>query len=199
MAQPQKDPLRTVSGQEERELQRITKATSERLDVIHRATALLAVARGASFSEAAHEAGLKSGKGVGKLVKRFNAHGLAALLIAAGRGRKRTYTSEQQARILAEVQRQPSRQEDQTATWSLSTLRRALRKRVLPHIANETIRHILHEHGYSYQQTRTWCHTGYALRKRKSGTVTVSDPETLEKKDGSSKRVSKRKQLASCS
>ena len=139
MAHPQKHPLRTLSEQEERELHRITKATSERLDVIHRATALLAVASGESFTESAHQVGLKSGDGVGKLVKRFNEHGLAALLIAPGRGRKRTYTSEQQARILAEVQREPDRQEDQTATWSLSTLRRALRKSALPHIANETI------------------------------------------------------------
>jgi transposase len=66
---------------------------------------LLAVTAGKALMEAAHEAGLKSGKGVGQLVKRFNAQGLAALLIAAGRGRKLTYTSEQQARILAEVQR----------------------------------------------------------------------------------------------
>ena len=183
MVQPQKEPLRALSEQEERELRRIVKASSERLDVSRRAKALLAVAGGQRFTEAARQADLKSGDGVGKLVKRFNEHGLAALLIAPGRGRKRTYTSEQQARILAEVQREPDRQEDQTATWSLSTLRRALRKSALPHIANETIRHVLHEHGYSYQQTRTWCRTGYALRKRKSGTVTTYDPQTPEKKD----------------
>src|SRR5213079_1693637 len=180
MAQPQKEPLRALSEQEERELKRLANATSERLDVVRRAKALLAVASGKPFTEAAHEAGLKSGDGVGKLVKRFNAHGLAALSIAAGAGRKPTYTSEQQARILAEVQREPDRKADQTATWSLMTLRRALRKTDLPHIGNETIRHILHEHGYSYQLTRTWCRTGYAQRKRTSGTVTVYDLETLE-------------------
>ncbi len=54
MAQPQKDPLRALSEQEERELQRIMKATSERLDVIHRATALLGVASGETFTQAAH-------------------------------------------------------------------------------------------------------------------------------------------------
>jgi transposase len=183
MSQRQKYPLRPLSEQEERELHRIVKATSERLDVLHRATALLAVAAGESFTDAAHQADLKSGDGVGKLVKRFNEHGLAALLIAPGRGCKPTYTSEQQARILAEVQREPDREKDQTATWSLSTLRKALRKSGLPQIANETIRHVLHEQGYSYQRTRSWCRTGYALRKRKSGTVTVYDVETPEKKD----------------
>ncbi len=183
MAQLQKEPLRALSEQEERELQRLGKATSERLDVVRRAKALLAVAAGQAFTKAAHEAGLKSGDGVGKLVKRFNEHGLAALSIAAGAGRKPTYSSEQQARILAEVQRQPDRKEDGTATWSLSMLQQALRQTDLPEIARETIRQVLHEAGYSYQRTRTWCRTGYALRKRKSGTVTVYDVETPEKKD----------------
>jgi transposase len=183
MVQPQKAPLRAVSEQEERELQRIVKATSERLDVVRRVRALLAVAAGQPFTQAAHTAGLKSGKGVGKLVKRFNAHGLAALSIAAGAGCKPTYTSEQQARILQEVQRPPDRREDGTASWSLSTLQQALRKTDLPNIARETIRQVLHEAGYSFQRTRTWCRTGYAERKRKSGTVTTYDEQTPEKKD----------------
>src|SRR5258708_29199334 len=46
---------------------------------------------------------------------------------------------------------------DQTATWSLMTLRGALRKQALPEIAAETIREVLHESGYSFQRTRTWC------------------------------------------
>jgi transposase len=183
MAQPQKEPLRVMSEQEERELKRLAKATSERVDVVRRARVILAVASGEKFTEAAHEAGLKSGKGVSRLVKRFNAHGLAALSIAAGRGRKPTYTSEQQARILAEVQREPDREKDQTATWSLMLLRTALRKEALPHVARETIRQVLHEAGYSYQRTRTWVRTGYALRVRKSGTVTTYDAQTPEKKD----------------
>src|SRR5438034_690237 len=183
MAQPQKEPLRALSEQEERELKRLAKATSERLDVVRRAKALRAVARGKPFTEAAREAGLKSGDGVGKLVKRFNAGGLVALSIAAGAGRKPTYTSQQQARIVREVQRQPDRKEDGTATWSLSTLQQALRQADLPHIARETIRQVLHASGYSFQRTRTWCRTGYAQRKRKSGTVTTYDEQTPEKKD----------------
>jgi transposase len=183
MAQPQKAPLRALSEQEERELRRLAKATSERVDVVRRAKAVLAVAEGKPLTAAAQEAGLRSGKGVGQLVKRFNAQGLAALLIAAGRGRKPTYTSEQQARIAEEVQREPDREQDQTATWSLMLLRTALRKEGLPHVARETIRQVLHEAGYSYQRTRTWVRTGSALRVRKSGTVTTYDEQTPEKKD----------------
>src|SRR5258708_24186941 len=127
MGQSQKDPLRALNKREEQELHRLVKASSERVDVMRRANALLAVAAGQGFAQAAREAGLKSGYGVSKLVKRFNEHGLAALSIAAGRGRKTTYTSAQQARILTEVQRTPDRDEDQTATWSLMLLRQPLR------------------------------------------------------------------------
>lgn len=176
------ESLRPLTAPEEQELQRTVKATSERVDTVRRAKALLAVAAGRTLSAAGQEAGL-SREGVSKVIKRFNQRGLDVLDIATGRGRKPTYTSEQQARILAEVQRTPDRKEDQTATWSLMTLRQALRKTALPDIAAETIRQVLLEAGYSYQQTRTWCRTGYALRKRKSGTVTTYDEQTLEKKD----------------
>jgi transposase len=182
MGKPVNESLRPLTAPEEQELQRTIKARSERVDTVRRAKALLAVAAGRTLSAAGQEAGL-SREGVSKVVKRFNQRGLDVLDIGAGRGRKPTYTSEQRARILAEVQRTPDRKEDQTATWSLMTLRQALRKTALPDIAAETIRQVLHEAGYSYQQTRTWCRTGYALRKRKSGTVTTYDEQTLEKKD----------------
>jgi transposase len=143
----------------------------------------LAVAAKQPFPQAASVAGFKEARSVSELVERFNEHGLAGLAIAAGRGRKPTYTSEQQARIIAEVQRPPEREVDQTATWPLMTLRRALRQKDLPEIAAETIRQVLHEAGYRDLRTRTWVRTGYALRVRKSGTVTTFDPETPEKKD----------------
>ena len=183
MSKRQKDPLRELTQQEEQVLQKLAKSSSERVDVVKRANALLAVRAGTSYAEAAKQAGYRSNDTVSRLVSRFNQRGLAALSIAIGRGRKPTYTSEEHARILAEVQRKPDHQEDQTGVWSLMTLRRALRKTDLPHIGAETIRQVLHESGYSYQCMRTWCRTGYALRKRKSGTVTVYDPETPEKKE----------------
>jgi transposase len=181
MGRPVKDPLRAVTKTEEQELKRVVKATSERMDTVRRAKALLSVAAGASHTAAGQEAGL-SREAVTQLVMRFNQRGLDVLFIAAGRGRKPRYSSLDHRRILQELQRIPDRQADQTATWSLMTLRNALRKEALPTVAAETIREVLHASGYSFQQTRTWCHTGHAIRKRKSGTVTTYDPETPEKK-----------------
>jgi transposase len=182
MSKPQKEPLRKLSEQELRELQRIVKATSERMDTIRRAKALLAVVEGQSFTQAAKEAGLKSGDSVCHLVQRFNQGGLLALRIATGRGRKATYTNEERTSLLQEQQRAPDRQEDATATWSLKTLERSLRSKGLPRVGASTIRRVLREAGYTYGQTRTWCKTGTAQRKRKSGVVTVHDPKAEEKK-----------------
>jgi transposase len=195
MGMPQKVPLRLLTPQEQQEMQRIVKATSERVDVVKRAKALQAVAQGCSFTEAGRRAGL-SGDGVSQLVGRFNQRGLAVLSIAPGRGRKLTYGSDVRHRIVQEVQRPPDRRADATATWSLKTLERAIRKQGLSRMSASTIGRVLHDAGYSFQRTRTWCPTGFAQRVRKEGIVTVHDPQTEEKKSSLSKRINMQKQLA---
>ena len=182
MPTPQREPLRRLSRAEQAALQRMVKSSSERVDQVRRATALLAVARGEAFILAARQAGLRSGTTVADLVARFNQRGLAAIRIAAGRGRKPTYTPEARARIVATAQRQPDRRTDGTATWSLTTLQRNLRQAGLPQVGTTTIRRVLQDAGSSYQRTRTWCPTGTAQRKRKAGVVTVVDPATEQKR-----------------
>src|SRR6266568_7653203 len=176
-----KIPLRPLSEAEERHLQRSAKASSERVDVVKRAKALLAVAAGQSLTQAGHTSGL-SREAVSQLVERFNQRGLVVLVIAPGRGRKPTYGAEARAQVMQEMRRQPDRQRDQTATRSLKLLQRALRRAGLPAIGATTIGRILHEEGYSLQRDRTWCDTGYALRKRKDGVYRVRDPQAHKKK-----------------
>jgi transposase len=187
MGRQQKAPLRSLSGQETAELTRISKARSARLDQVQRARALLAVAEGRSFSQAAQLTGF-SNEGISRLVERFNAAGLAVLESAAGRGRQPTYDRQARDQVLAALHRTPDREQDGTATWSLRLLERALRhsEPALPAIGATTIRRILQEAGYSYQRTRTWCQTGQVQRKRKEGVVTVVDPDLAEKNAPSS-------------
>jgi hypothetical protein len=152
---------------------------------VRRAKALLAVAKGTSFSQAARSTGFKTGDGVTLLVKRFNHKGLAALEIASGRGPKPTYDLAARTKIIETLGRPPDRVEDQTATWSLATLERSLRRQepALAKIGATTIRRIAQQAGYRYQNSRTWCQTGSVKRKRKAGVVSVTDPRTEEKKD----------------
>jgi len=189
MVAMQKERLRLLTIAEQGELQAVVKASSERADRVKRATAVLAVATGETFAAAARAAGYRSVGAVTYLVRRFNRGGLDALGIAAGRGRWPTYGAAERAQIVATAQRTPDRQADGTATWSLSTLERTVRREGLPRAGATTIRRVLHDAGSSYQRTRTWCPTGTAQRKRKSGVVRVVDPQTEEKRGPSTWRT----------
>jgi thermostable 8-oxoguanine DNA glycosylase len=72
---------------------------------------------------------------------------------------------------------------DGTASWSLSTLQRALRRAAdgLPTVSRETIRNTLHHAGWRWPKDRSWRETGKVLRKRKAGIVEGTDPETEKK------------------
>jgi transposase len=189
MPTPQREPLRAITAAEQAALERIVNADTERVDHVRRAAAVLAVAHGKPYIQAAQLAGLRSGTTVADLVERFNRRGLAALTIAAGRGRKPRYAASERARIVATAQRSPNRRTDGTATWSLSTLQRTLRRGSFPTVGTSTIRRVLQDAGSSYQRTRTWCPTGTAQRKRKAGVVTVVDPQTEQKRGSSNSRT----------
>jgi hypothetical protein len=162
----------------------VARAASERAERVERARVLLAVADGARFIDAAHRAGRRSGAGVAKLVVRFNGRGLAALDRDQRGGPPVQYGPAERERILREFRRPPDRAEDGTATWSLTTLQRALQRAPdgLPKVSTWTILQTLWEAGYTWQQSRTWCPTGTARRTRKRGTVTVTDPDATAKR-----------------
>ena len=197
MRQGGEEPLRALTDTEREQMAAIVRARSERGDLRQRAVALLAVAEGQSREAAARRAGYTKGYTVTRLVRRFNAHGLAALEIAPGRGRTATYQAADRQRILDVLQQPPEREadqkQDQSATWSLTLLQRRLRADGLPQVSRDTIHQTLRQAGYTYQRTRTWCLSGTARRKRKAGTVTVVDPEAEQKKGGSSKRTGGRR------
>jgi transposase len=99
------------------------------------------------------------------LVTRFNTAGLAAIEPRHGGGPPVVYDATVRERILRAFRRTPDREQDGTATWSLTTLERALRRAPdgLPRVSTWLIFHTLHEAGYTWQESRTWCHTGYGF------------------------------------
>ena len=118
--------------------------------------------------------------------------GRARALLAVAEGQSYTMAAHlagrrngerEQRRILTEIGRPPDRERDGTATWSLSTLRTALRRAPdgLPGVSTHTIGRALHAGGFSWQKSRTWCETGTVMRKR-GGTVIVTDPDAAEKR-----------------
>ena len=143
MAQRRRIRLRPLTGDERTALERVARAGSERAERVARAKALLAVADGAPFTAAARRPASRAGDAVAHLVERFNQEGTAALDRRHGGGPPVRYGSAERERILHEFRRPPERTEDQTATWSLATLRRALRRAPdgLPTVSTATILH----------------------------------------------------------
>jgi len=185
MSRRRKDPLRTLSADERSELTRLSRSRHASAAQVARATALLAVADGRRYLAAARRAGRRDGDTVAAWVARFNREGLAAVVPARGGGPPIRYAEPQRRRILAEAARVPDRDRDGTATWSLGTLRRALRHAEdgLPTVSTYTIWRTLREAGLSWQRSRTWCSTGTVSRKRRDGgAVAVTDVDAAAKK-----------------
>lgn len=184
MSRRRKDPLRSLTDDERRELTQLSRCRTAPAARVARAIALLAVADGSDYQQAARAAGRRSGDAVSHLVARFNREGLAALDPRHGGGHEPTYDAAARDRILREVARTPAPETDGTATWSLTILRRALRGAPdgLPGVSTFTIWRVLREAGYTFQRSRTWCPTGTAVRKRKAGVATVTDPDAAAKK-----------------
>ncbi len=184
MSRRQKEPLRALSDGEQMTLSRLSRSRRAPAAQVARATALLAVAEGQSYTAAAKQVGRRNGDTVALWVARFNREGLAAVVPRHGGGPPVRYAAEQQRRILAEAERIPDRARDGTATWSLSLLQKALRQADdgLAKVSTFTIWRTLHEAGQSWQRSRTWCQTGVVTRRRKHGTVTVVDPDAAVKR-----------------
>jgi transposase len=184
MAGQHKDALRPLTPDERSCLEHLSRAHTEPAAYVARAKELLAVAAGHQYTDAARAAGRRSGDAVAHLVTRFNRDGLGALVDRHGGGQPKRYTATEQERILREARRVPDRDQDGTATWSLTTLQRVLRRAPdgLPGISTYTIWCVLHDAGFTWQKDRSWCETGMVTRKRKAGVVTVIDPDADAKK-----------------
>src|ERR671916_132275 len=180
MSRRQKDPLRRLSDAEQLLLSRLSRSQSAPAAQVARARALLAVADGQSYTMAAQLVGRATGDTVARWAAAFNRDGLVAVKPRHGGGHSARYGEAEQRPILAEVARAPEGARGCTATWSLTTLRRALRRADdgLPGISTYTIGRTLHAAGYRWRRGRSWCDTGVVVRKRKyEGLVAITDPD----------------------
>src|SRR5215217_3936768 len=109
MTRRKKDPLRKLTDQERLWLVRISRSQAEAAAHVSRAKALLAVADGESYTDAAKAAGRRSGEAVSRLVSRFNREGIAAVEPRHGGGPPIIYAEAERERILSEARRTPQR------------------------------------------------------------------------------------------
>ena len=135
----------------ESEIQQLTDITNskvERVERIRRARAILAVAKGQSFTGAAKEARMRSNSGIAAIVQRFHERGMDSLNTIPGAGRRPVYDHGQRKAILVEIEREMER----TPFWSLSTLEKALKRSTtnVPKVSAKTICQVLKDAGYRW-------------------------------------------------
>ena len=80
MSRSPKNPLRPLLEEERQQLMRLSRGQALAASPVARAKAVLAVADGGNYTEAARAAGRQSGDAVAALVARFNVEGLAAVV-----------------------------------------------------------------------------------------------------------------------
>jgi len=184
MSARKKDPLRALTEPEQVYLEKLTRSRAAPAGEVRRAKMVLGVASGLPYTQAAHLAGARCSDTVSALVARFNRDGLAAATPRHGGGAKKVYDQAAKERILREYERTPDREADGTAHWTLSTLQKALRSAPdgLPRVSTFTLWQVLREARQSLQRDRSWCETGTVVRKRKTGCVVVTDPDTDAKR-----------------
>lgn len=185
MSRRRRETMRSLKKEEQDYLEMLSRSQAAPAVQVARAKMLLAVVAGKQYKEAAVCAGYRDGDVVSRLVKRFNNEGMSALVPRQGGRPETLYGPVERERILKEFRRQPSLENDATATWSLKTLQQALRQAEdgLPRISTHTIWKVLRLAGYRFYNDRSWCKTGVVRRKRKTGIVEVHDPLAEQKKN----------------
>ena len=141
MPRRRKDPHRTLTGPERAGLLRLSRSAGAPAARVAHAVALLAVAGGSDYRQAASAAGRRSGDAVSHLGARFDREGVAAVEPRHGGGKAPAYGDAERRRLLREADRVPTPEADGTATRSLNTLRKALRGAAdgLPKVSTDTL------------------------------------------------------------
>ena len=107
---------------------------------------------------------------------------LAALASRPGAGGKPTYDPAARARIVATAQRPPERKADGTATWSLSTLERTLRREAFPRWGRRPSGGCCRMPAVPTSRRGPGARPGRPSASARAGSCAVTDPQTEEKR-----------------
>jgi transposase len=162
--------VREVTSEEAVKLRRISRQ-SKVFGLRQRAQIVLASDSGASAAQIAQVLRTDENQ-VRRVIKEFNADGVAALRPPTGGGRPRRIDDTARDKIREVALARPRDLGEPCTRWSLATLRRYLiRNRVVTSVDKEHLRRILQSMGITAQRTRTWKWSNDPLFEQKKGWV----------------------------
>ena len=159
MSRRKKDPLRSLTEKELLTVQHISRSHTAPAVAVVRAKLLLLVAQDSDYQNAVRAVGRRNREAASLLVARFNAEGAAALTPRQGGGQKPRYGEKERPRILTQLARPCEPLPMDCQAFALCSLAGHQGRRATP------------------QQNPTGWQRGTLQRKRKDGTVSVTDPD----------------------
>jgi hypothetical protein len=145
--------------------------TSKTFALRQRAQILLASDTGSAAPDIARVLGTDENQ-VRRVIREFNADGMASLRPLIGGGRPRRIDDTARAGIRAVALARPCDLGEPGTRWSLATLRRYLvRSKIVRSISREHLRRVLVSMGITAQRTRTWKWSNDPLYAAKKGWV----------------------------
>ena len=147
--------LRDMTAAEHAVVQKLAHSHTAPAQRVQRAQIIWRASRGESASAIAARVGL-DGETVRKRIRRFNAEGLEALKDRHRSGRRRTYTPEQTATVIATALTKPETLGLPFATWTLDRVAAYLHEAKGIAIQRSRIDEILLHEGLRWHKHETW-------------------------------------------
>ena len=170
---PKRIRLRTLTSEEQAEIQRLAASRKESIRLVQRAQIIAAMMEDPKLT--AGEAGLRVGYrsvGIGPMwVKRFNEQGLAGLEDRPRSGRKPTHSQEVRSALISLALQKPRSLGYPFELWTLERLQRAFKERHGVHLSDSTIWTWMDEEGFQWKRQQSWFHE-----------AEQHDPEFVEKR-----------------
>jgi transposase len=124
-----------------------------------RAQVLSQMARGCPLVEAANYASV-SVQYARKVVRDYNAYGMASLPPRYGGGASEILTREEHENLAVFVRKSPREHGLPWTTWSVAKIREAvIERKIIRPVCRETLRQALRRNGITYQRNKTWKHS----------------------------------------
>ena len=181
---PARVQLRPVSREEAEAVRHLAASRTEPAALVQRARIIRTLLENPALSAgaAARRVGFIREDVGPAWVRRFNTAGLDGLRDAPRAGRPPTHTAEVRSRLIALAVQKPHTLGHPFALWTLERLQRAFEAEHHVHLSDSTIWTWLKDEGLVWKRQQTWFHEPHR-----------HDPEFVEKRGTSSRRMSPRR------
>lgn len=157
---PKKLSIREITAEEKQNIERLAKSRTEPARIVQRAKVIRAMLIDPSLpaGQSARLAGYESEAAGWRIVKHFNAAGIAGLEDEPRSGRPRTHPEGVRSALVSLATQKPESLGYPFKLWTLERLQTAFQEREGLHLSDSTIWEWLAEEGLEWKRQESWFH-----------------------------------------